>query len=235
MQMILLSRPSLVCSVGRPARFMGRFFVGLVAGAILVFSSIAPSAWADPKADKTAKVIKVGKTVKHHWDITTVAAKSTLDPALAKLVAGIVTTQLANAIATNPGLAPTLPADADPSNPTAFRKQLQRAGIAESHRVSVDITEATEQVDPIEGKPGELRLTVHVAIHLLGEKRADKVISFAGEGRSTIKQDIGKKLRPADRIFAWTSVVDAAIADAISTSLTKLSTSATAPAKKSKK
>lgn len=120
-------------------------------------------------------------------------------------------------------------AKADPKGYTAFLKKQKLAG---AYRVNVEITAATEETEEVADKPGTLRLVVRLSIKMFGETIPERVMGFAGEGSSTIKQDVGKKVRPRDQEYAWDQAAQLAIDDAIATSLAKL---ALPPAKPSKK
>jgi hypothetical protein len=45
----------------------------------------------------------------------------------------------------------------------------------------------------------EKRLVVRLGLRTFGETFPERVMGFAAEGSATIKVDVGKKLRPADR------------------------------------
>ena len=68
----------------------------------------------------------------------------------------------------------------------------------------------------------EKRLTVRLGLRTFGETFPERVMGFAAEGSATIKVDVGKKLRAADRTFAIKSACEGAVGDALAASLTKL-------------
>ena len=74
----------------------------------------------------------------------------------------------------------------------------------------------------MDSKPGTQRLTVHLAIHMLGEHIPGRTIAFTGDGTATIKQEVGKTVRQADRDYSWDGAAELAVKDAIETSLKQL-------------
>ena len=64
--------------------------------------------------------------------------------------------------------------------------------------------------------------TVRLALRTFGETFPERIMGFAAEGSATIKVDVGKKLRAADRTFAIKSACEGAVGDAMAASLTKL-------------
>lgn len=114
----------------------------------------------------------------------------------------------------------------------AYTKYLKKKKIKGAFRVNVEITAAAEETEEMETKPGSLRLVVRLSLRMFGETIPERVMGFTGEGSATIKQEVGKKVRPRDREYAWDQAAELAINDAIATSLAKL---ALPPAKPSKK
>ena len=157
-------------------------------------------------------------TKKFHFDLAEVTIKPSITPGLAKAAMPRVESQVKKAFETHPQLVAKL--DGAPDWKTAadaYRKFLARKGLAGAYHVTVDVTEASEEVVPMEGRPNSQRLVVRVAIHMLGETMPGRTMGFTGEGQATIKQEIGKKLHDRDRQYAWDSAAEAAIADAMVT------------------
>ena len=65
------------------------------------------------------------------------------------------------------------------------------------------MTEASEEVVPMEGKPNTQRFVVHLGVHVLGETIPGRTMGFTGDGSATIKQEVGTKLRDKDRDYTW--------------------------------
>ena len=105
----------------------------------------------------------------------------------------------------------------------AFKAHLTKKGITGgAFKVTVEITEASEEVEPMPDKPNSQRLVVRVGLHMLGEKNPENTMGFAGDGNSTIKIEVGKKIRDRDREYAWDEVAKDAVAKAIEKSLVQL-------------
>jgi len=155
---------------------------------------------------------------KYHFDLAAVNVKPELKPDVAKAATPRVEAQVRKTFESHPQLVAKL--DGAPDWKTAaeaYRKFLTKKGIAGAYHVTVDLTEASEEVVPMEGKPNSQRLVVRVAIHMLGENMPGRTMGFTGEGSATIKQEIGKKLHDRDRQFAWDAAAEAAVADAMVT------------------
>jgi hypothetical protein len=178
---------------------------------------------ANHQALAAPKKAAVAAGKKYYWTLLGVFPKADVPADVAAYVKPLVEAQLAKALATNPQLTAALPDGADASKAAAFKKLLSKAKIAGAYSVSIDIAEASEEVVDIESKPGEKRLVVRLSVHLLSEVLPEKTIGFTADGTVSIKQEIGKKLRPKDRDFVWASAVEAAVNEAISTSLKDLS------------
>ena len=195
---------------------------------VVVAAGAAPALAAPKKASVTA-------SKKYYWSVIGVFPKASVDAAVAAQIKPVVMAQVTKTLATHPQLTPTLPDGADINNPDAFKRMLSKAKIAGAYTVSVDISDASEEIVPIENKPGELRLVVRLSVHLLGEVMPDKTIGFTGDGSATIREEIGKKLRPNDRDVVWAAAVEGAVQDAIATAMKTLSKPTPAPSKPKRK
>jgi hypothetical protein len=187
--------------------------LALAASVVTLFS---PAAEAAPKK-------------KYHFELAAVNPKAELKPDVAKAAAPRVEAQVKKTFETHPQLVGTL--DGAPDWKTAaepYRKFLAKKGLAGAYLVTVDLTDASEELVPMEGKPNAQRLVVRVGIHMLGENMPGRTMGFTGDGKATIKQEIGKTLHERDRQFAWDSAAEAAIADAMVTVFKQLAI----PAKK---
>ena len=154
---------------------------------------------------------------KFHFELTTVTPKAEVKPDVAKSAVPRVEAQVKKAFETDPQLVATLEGAPDKSNGDAYRKFLVKKGLSGSFLVTVEITEATEEVQPMEGKPHTQRLVVHVALHMLGEIIPDRTMGFTGDGQATIKLEVGSKIRDKDREYSWDQAAEAAVADAMKT------------------
>lgn len=168
----------------------------------------ASSAWAAP-AKKTGK--------KYHFELAAVTAKPEVKADVAKTATPRVEAQITKAFATHPQLVAKLDGAPDKSNATAYRKYLVKKRIAGAYLVTVEVTEASEELVPVDDKPNTQRLVVRVGVHVLGERIPDRTMGFTGDGQATVKQEVGKKVRERDREYAWDSAAEVAIADAMQT------------------
>ncbi|HEU0029505.1 MAG TPA: hypothetical protein VFQ53_02645 [Kofleriaceae bacterium] len=155
---------------------------------------------------------------KYHFNLAEVTTKPNVKPDVAKDATPRVEAQVKQAFETHPQLvakmdgAPDWKTQAEP-----YRAYLKKKGLAGAYHVTVEITDASEEVVPMEGKPNSQRLVVKVAIHMLGETMPGRTMGFTGDGQATIKQEVGKKVSQRDREFAWDEAAKAAVADAMVT------------------
>jgi hypothetical protein len=155
---------------------------------------------------------------KYHFELAAVTAKPEVKPDVAKSSTPRVETQVKKAFESHPQLVAKL--DGAPDWRTAtepYRKFLAQKGLAGAYFVTVEVTEASEELVPMEGKPKSQRLVVHVAIHMLGESIPGKTMGFTGDGQATIKEELGMKVRDKDREYAWDQAAEIAVADAMTT------------------
>lgn len=183
--------------------------------ATVVLALVAALAVAPRTAD-------AGKPKRYHIDLIEVTAAAGLPPETADALP-LTTEAWKKLLTSHPQMAPLDGAPDAKADPKAFKKWLARKKIAGAYRMNVEITSYEEEVeDKDDSLNQEKRLVVRLGLRTFGETYPDRVMGFAAEGSSTIKVDIGKKLRPADRTFAIKSAVEGAVADAMTASLTKL-------------
>lgn len=186
----------------------------LVALAVAAFAAV-PSADAAPK--------------KYHFKLAAVTAKPEVAADVAKEAAPRVEAQIKKAFATHPKLVASIEGAPDPdAKAAAFRKFLKAKGIAAAYLVTVEVTDASIEIVPMENKPRTQRMVVRVAVHLLGENVPGRTMGFTGDGQATIKQEVGLKIRDRDRQYTWDQAAEAAVADAMTTVFKQLAV----PAKK---
>ena len=134
-----------------------------------------------------------------------------------------ITAQVTKALGSTPGLVANVDGAPDwQTDGPGFSKFLAVHHIDNGYRVAVEITEASLEVEQVDDRPNTQRLVVKVALRMLGETLPKRTIAFTGEGRATIKQDVGKKISARDREFAWDGAAELAVADAIKSSMAKL-------------
>ncbi|HEY4244071.1 MAG TPA: hypothetical protein VGM88_29865 [Kofleriaceae bacterium] len=162
-----------------------------------------------------------GPKKKYHFELAAVTAKDGVKPDVAKAALPRVESRVKAAFASNPQL---VGADGAPdrANGDAYRKYLAGHGIASAHLVTVEVTEAREEIEPLDGKANAQRLVIHLGIHMLGENIPARTMTFTGDGQATIKQEVGMKVRDRDRESTWDDAADTAVADAMKTVFTQL-------------
>jgi len=176
----------------------------------LVFA-LAAIALAGSAADAAPKK-------KFHFELTAVTAKAEVKPEVAKAATPRVEAQVKKVFETHPQLVGKLEDAPDPKTKAdAYRKYLGTKGIAGAYLVTVEITDASEEVVPFEDKPNAQRLVIHIGIHMLGENIPGRTMGFTGDGKATIKQEIGPKLRDRDREYTWDQAAELAVDDAMKT------------------
>ena len=173
----------------------------LVVASTLFF--VGNSAWAAPKK-------------KYHFELAAVTAKGEVKPDVGKAATPRVELQVKKAFESHPQLVSKLDGAPAKDQADAYRKFLVKKGLAAAFLVTVEVTEATEEIVPTD-KPNTQRLVVHVAVHVLGETIPGRTMGFTGDGQATIKQEVGKKIRDKDKEFAWDSAAEVAVADAMQT------------------
>ena len=154
---------------------------------------------------------------KYHFELTTVSAKSEVKPDVAKAATPRIQSQVEKVFTGHPQLVAKLDGAPDPrANADGYRKYLAQHGIAGAYLVTVEITEASEEVEPLDDKTSQ-RLVIRIGIHMLGENIPGRTMGFTGDGRATIKQEVGMKIRDRDREFTWDQAAELAVEDAMKT------------------
>jgi hypothetical protein len=163
-------------------------------------------------------------TKKYHFELTKVLVKPEVKADVGATAQPRVEAAIKKAFESNPQLVATLEGAPDPAvdNGMPYRKFLTKKGITAAYLVTVEITEASEEVVPMEDKKGAQRLVVHVGIHVLGETIPGRTMGFTGDGQATVKQEVGMKIRDKDRTYAWDGAAETAVADALKTCFEQL-------------
>ena len=196
-----------------------RLAVPAIAATTLVLG--AATADAAPAAGKKAKPKGSNKRYLFSPDKVVLSAKA--GDEVGKTAQARLGPQLATAIGEHPRLVAVLTGAPDPSaDPKGFDRALKAQKRAGGYRVTVEVSEASEEIEELDGRPGQLRLVVRLSLHMFGETLPRRTMGFSGEGSATIKVDVGKKVRPRDREYAWDSAGAQAVRDALAASLDKL-------------
>ena len=194
----------------------------VLAGAAAVALAAAPAA-AKPHH----------KAKRYHFQLADVTTKAGVAAGPGTEAATRVKAEAAKQIAANPQLLATLDGAPDPASaPAAFQKYLLKHGITGAYKVSIEVTEATEEVEPVLDKPSTQRIVVHLSLHMFGEVIPTRKMGFTGDGSAVVKVEIGKKVRKRDRDYTWDSAAQEAMTKAIEESLHKLSLPAHKPSRK---
>src|SRR5262245_29521494 len=171
---------------------------------------LAPTADAAPKK-------------KYHFELTKVMTKPEIKADVAKEAQPRIEAVFKKALESHPQLVLRVDGAPDPeANPQAYRKFLAKKGIASAYLVTVEVTEASIEVVPLEEKKNSQRISVTVALHVLGETIPGRTMGFTGDGRATVKQEVGMKIRDKDRQFTWDAASETAVENALKECFAKL-------------
>ncbi|HEU4728094.1 MAG TPA: hypothetical protein VFT22_09405, partial [Kofleriaceae bacterium] len=136
----------------------GRLALALVAAA----SIAVPAGPADAAPGAARK--------KFHFELTAVTAKSDVKPDVAKAATPRVEAQVKKVFQTHPQLVARLEGAPDPkANPDGYRRYLAQKAISGAYLVTVEITDASEEIEPFDDKQNAQRLVIHIGLHMLGE------------------------------------------------------------------
>ncbi len=165
----------------------------------------------------TSSLAEAAPKKKYHFKLNLLKAKPTVAADVAAQAEPRVRAVAEKTFAAHPQLVAKLDGAPDPEKADAFRKYLKQKGIAGAYLVTIEITEATLEIEPMEAKPSSQRIAARLAIHLLGETIPGRTMGFTGDGQATIKLEVGKKIRDRDKEYAWEQATETAIAEAMTT------------------
>ena len=158
------------------------------------------------------------KAKKYHFKLADVTAKAEVKAEDAQSAVPRVEAVIKKTFESHPQLVGTIEGAPDPiAKADAFRKFLTKKGLAAAFLVTVEVTEASIEIVPMEGKPNSQRIVVRVGVHLLGETIPGRTMGFTGDGQATIKVEVGKKIRDKDKEFTWDEASQATVDDAMKT------------------
>ena len=178
---------------------------------VLALVAIGPRADAAPK------------TKKYHFELTKVLVKPEVKEDVAKEAQPRIEAVFKKALESHPQLVLAIAGAPDPeANPNGYRKFLTKKGISAAYLVTVEVTEASIEIVPMEEKKNTQRISVSVGLHVLGETIPGRTMGFTGDGRATVKQEVGMKIRDKDRQFTWDSAAETAVAEALKECFAKL-------------
>jgi hypothetical protein len=160
---------------------------------------------------------------KYHFELTKVLTKPEVKADVAKEAQPRIEAVFKKALETHPQLVMKIDGAPDPeSNAAGYRKFLAKKGIAGAYLVTVEVTEASIEIVPLEEKKNSQRISVTVGLHVLGETIPGRTMGFTGDGRATVKQEVGMKIRDKDRQFTWDSAAETAVENALKECFAKL-------------
>jgi hypothetical protein len=169
-----------------------------------------------PRADAAPKK-------KYHFELTKVLVKPEVKEDVAKEAQPRIEAVFKKALESNPQLVLSVEGAPDPdANPNGYRKFLAKKGISAAYLVTLEVTEASIEIVPLEEKKNTQRISVTVGLHVLGETIPGRTMGFTGDGRATVKQEVGMKIRDKDRQFTWDSAAETAVAEALKEAFAKL-------------
>jgi hypothetical protein len=140
-----------------------------------------------------------------------------------KELSEMVATRLRAAIDAHKDIEPAVPPGApDPeSAPEKFKAYLKAKNMR-AFRMNVQVTKYSQEVEPVPGKAGTQYLTVRVTLRLFAESFPQRGFALTGDGSATVKLEIGKTVRDADKKEANSAALDEAVTKAIEQILVKL-------------
>jgi hypothetical protein len=169
------------------------------------------------------------KVKKYHFVLADVTAKPEVKAEDAQSAVPRVEAVVKKTFETHAQLVAKIDGAPDPiAKADAYRKFLTKKGVSAAFLVTVEVTEASIEIEPMESKPNTQRIVVRVGVHLLGETIPGRTMGFTGDGQATIKVEVGKKIRDKDKEFTWDEASKAAVDDAMKTVFKQLAI----PAKK---
>jgi len=194
----------------------------LAAALALVFAGIAAlpaSARAKSKETYIFLVWKVG-----------------LENKTPKELSEMVATRLRSAIDAHKDIEPAIPAGApDPEKDAEKFTAYLKAKKMRAFKLNVQVSKYSQELEAAPGKGDSQYLTVRVTLRLFAESYPARGMSWSGDGSATVKLEIGKTARDADKKEANSAALDEAVAKAIEQVLVKLREPPPSAAKKKKK
>jgi hypothetical protein len=170
-----------------------------------------------PRADAAPK------KKKYHFQLTKVLVKPDVKDDVAKEAQPRIEAVFQKALESHPQLVLSIEGAPDPdAKPAAYRKFLAKKGVHAAYLVTVEVSEASIEIVPMEDKKNSQRIAVTVGVHVLGETIPGRTMGFTGDGRATVKQEVGMKIRDKDRQFTWDSAAETAVAEALKEAFAKL-------------
>jgi hypothetical protein len=140
-----------------------------------------------------------------------------------KDLGGEVSSRLRGAIDAHAEIDADLPKDAPDaaSDPKKF-KDYMKARRKRAFRLNVEVSQYSQELEAIPGRSDSQYLAVRISLRMFAEGYPERTMAIHGDGSATVKLEIGKQVRPADKKEANSSAIDEAVGKAISEVLLKL-------------
>jgi hypothetical protein len=153
-----------------------------------------------------------------------------------KELSEMVATRLRTAIDAHKDIDATVPEGApDPeSEPEKFKAYL-KAKKKRAFRMNVQVTKYSQEIEPAPSKANTQYFTVRVSLRMFAESYPARGLALTGDGSATVKLEVGKTVRDADKKEANSAALDQAVNAAIEEVLVKLREPPPADAKKKKR
>jgi hypothetical protein len=147
----------------------------------------------------------------------------------------LVKLKLAAAIDSHKKISATLPKGApDPkTEPAKFKRYIKRKRLR-VFKVNVEVTEYSAELEE-DAERKTRRYVVRLSLRMLGEVIPQRTMAFTGDGSATVKIDVGKKVRKADKRYTHEEAVTLAVGNGIAESLRKLALPPPSPTYKGKR
>jgi hypothetical protein len=164
---------------------------------------------------------------RYYFELKAITPKPELKPDTAKQAMQRVSAELKKAFDHHAQIVARLEGAPDPKvDPEAYRAFLGKLHVTGAYNVTVEITDASEALVPMEDKPGAQRLEIKLALRMLGSHIPDDTLGFTGHGKANVKQEFGAKVPERERQDTWNQVTELAVQKAIETALEELTLAA---------
>ncbi len=135
--------------------------------------------------------------------------------------------QVKKAFEHQPQLAAKLEGAPDPkTDPDGYRAFLAKSHVAGAFNVTIEITDAVQQLTPKAEKPGAQQLEIRLALRMLGSHIPDDTLGFTGHGKASVQQEVSGAPSAQDLQGTWDQVTEHAVSTALRTALEELDAAA---------
>ena len=173
---------------------------------------------------------------RYYFELKAVSAKPELKPEAVKMATPRVLAEVKKAFEHQPQIVAQLEGAPDPkTDAEGYRAFLAKSHIAGAFNVTIEITDAVQQLTPKADKPGVQQLEIRLALRMLGSHIPDDTLGFTGHGKAGVQQEVSGAPSARDLQGTWDQVTELAVSAALRTALEELALSAkTKPKPKAK-